>query len=43
MTLYLMVMSVLSENDDKDDVIKEGKSQRPLNSAGLVSLLQETS
>ena len=48
MTLYLMVMSVLSENDDnvtidKDDVIKEGKSQRPLNSFGLVSLLQETS
>ena len=48
MTLYLMVMSVLSENDDnvtidKDDVIKEGKSQRLLNSVGLVSLLQETS
>ena len=48
MTLYLMVMSVLSENDDnvtidKDDVIKEGKSQRPLNSVGMVSLLQETS
>ena len=48
MTLYWMVMSNLSENDDKvtidkDDVTKEGKCQRLLNSAGLVSLLQETS